>query len=351
MDPRRRIIWIVCAGVVPMAIVAMSSLWILFDRQASAPTPEPEPPREASLPPVVEEVDADADAAPPEESRRRIWHTTNAFVRGTLILDRKALEARVLEPDELDPDMLSVAERGADAIAGTAIARNLEAGEILRVRDLVGPDEARFVPLILAPGMRAVAVRVGPATAFAGLVEPGMSVDVIWTGNLSIDRQHMEVETHTLFEDARVLAVDHSTRFLSSGETVEREPITTVLLQVTRKQARCLALAEHEGELTLAIRAWPSTITGDMSRLVALPVPVNDDESECRFGHPLAEEFPLAEEPPLVEELLLVEEPPLVEVTIWRADRTDTVVFGSGEAGEAPAAIQEDGDPAGRDEH
>ena len=116
--------------------------------------------------------------------------------------------------------------------------------------------------------MRAVSVNVGRATRYAGLVDPGDRVDVVFTagapptGDLVGDTLPTTTGgdrlTRVLFEDVRVLAIDRTVRPPAVGgeePPEERSEFATATLEVSPAQAPALIHANREGELALVARA------------------------------------------------------------------------------------------------
>ena len=101
---------------------------------------------------------------------------------------------------------------------------------------------------MIAPGSRAVSVRVNDVVGVAGFVLPGMHVDVLVTGRSPRNESSV---TKTVLQNILVL---------SAGQTIQPEPkhqsiITPVVtLQVSPAQAEILTLANSEGHIQLVLR-------------------------------------------------------------------------------------------------
>jgi len=104
-----------------------------------------------------------------------------------------------------------------------------------------------LAPLI-APGMRAIAVRVNDVVGVAGFILPGMRVDVLVTGQPA---GGSDTYTRTVLQNITVL---------SAGQTIETDgksqTITTpvVTLLVNPEQAEALTLANNQGHVQLVLR-------------------------------------------------------------------------------------------------
>ena len=161
----------------------------------------------------------------------------------------------------------AIPESDAEDILGTAVRVPIDAGTPVLFTDLVHPGARGFLSLILSPGMRAVSVRIEPETRFAGLVDPGDRVDVIFTASapptdhlllLDVDSSGEGPLSRVLFEDLRVLAIDRTVRPPAVGGEApveERSEFTVATLEVSPAQAPVLVHANRQGQIALAIRA------------------------------------------------------------------------------------------------
>lgn len=143
------------------------------------------------------------------------------------------------------------------------LRRSMSKGEPLMKSALVEDDKGNFVAATLAPGTRAMAIRVKAESSVGGFLTPNDHVDVILTYEVRLpsdDRVRdasvavvSKKAAQTVLENVRVVAVDQK------AKEVEKVAVArTVTLEVTPKQAEKLALAESMGSLSLALRG-----TGD----------------------------------------------------------------------------------------
>lgn len=161
----------------------------------------------------------------------------------------------------------TMVERGAVTLRG--VPENLvPAGAFARVEDVIDRPviatiqadeavvEARLAmkgsgaglgPLI-APGMRAMSVRVNEVVGVAGFVLPGMRVDVLVTGHPP-DRG--DTETQTVLQNITVLSAGQTTQTDGKGQPILA---TVVTLLVSLGQAESLTLANSEGKIQLVLR-------------------------------------------------------------------------------------------------
>jgi pilus assembly protein CpaB len=100
----------------------------------------------------------------------------------------------------------------------------------------------------IPPGQRAISVKVNEVIGVAGFVLPGTRVDVI-----AALRDGRDSTAHVLVSNVRVLTA--GTRFdQNKSDDVKPTASTVVTLAVTPDQAKRIALAQAEGQLTLTLR-------------------------------------------------------------------------------------------------
>ena len=128
------------------------------------------------------------------------------------------------------------------------VINSIQADEpVVEARIAVKGSGVGLGPLI-APGMRAISVRVNDVVGVAGFVLPGMRVDVLVT---SRPANRAETETQTVLQNITVL---------SAGQTIQTDgksqpivaPVVTLL--VTPAEAEALTLANVEGQIQLVLR-------------------------------------------------------------------------------------------------
>ena len=174
---------------------------------------------------------------------------------GTLLADEH-LAGIGIEEDLVTRGHITVEDLDPDEMPyGYAVREAIEAGAPLVRRSLVGPWQRGFLAAALRPGMRAVTATLGAVTGPARAFGPGDRVDVILTSH---SREHGErsLLARRFLEDVRIVAVDRRVGGAASapGDAAEREQIVTATLEVLPSQTGLLALAELEGELSLAVR-------------------------------------------------------------------------------------------------
>src|SRR5262249_47054086 len=122
-----------------------------------------------------------------------------------------------------------------NSLKGKVVLRSLAEDQPVKERDIGKESE---LSKVLAPGMRAVTIKVEIDGAVAGFVVPGSYVDVI----------HIEKgEAKIILQKLRVLAV-------GVPDKDNKEPRNAVTLEVKADDAEKLTAATQKGKLSLALR-------------------------------------------------------------------------------------------------
>ena len=246
MQRYRAVILIVLLGVVPVVAAFFAALVFLDDEAADSGSAAP-------VPAVVE-----APSPPPPETRE-VLAAARTLPVGSLLGDEDVatieLELAAVRSTHIEAGDGS----GTELLHGYAVREEIARGQAVAWPMVVGPGQRGFLAAVLGPGMRAVTIRVGPATSHAGLVDPGDRVDVILSAGLVLHDRERTVLARTIVEDVRVLAVDRwvGDHVEGSGgeEQAERTEIVTATLEVTPAEGDRLVLGGHEGVLSLAVRS------------------------------------------------------------------------------------------------
>jgi pilus assembly protein CpaB len=141
-------------------------------------------------------------------------------------------------------------------------------GRITRVAVFTGDPivPARLAPagsgpgleVKIAPGKRAMAVRINDVAGISGLIQPNSRVDVLVT--LRTDGQSQRQVAKVFMENMRVLSVGRHMERDGDGEPIDA---TTATLEVAPDEAERLAVAMNQGSIQLVLRGYgdPSNVT------------------------------------------------------------------------------------------
>lgn len=134
-----------------------------------------------------------------------------------------------------------------EAVVGKVSKIEQLPGDILRQERVSGTAEGSTLAVLIGKNKRAITVRVDDVIGVAGFLLPGNRVDVLATKQTDSQRT---VESKTLLQDLKVLAVDQTAATDKSSPVVVR----AVTLEIEPKQAEILVKARDEGKISLALR-------------------------------------------------------------------------------------------------
>ncbi len=135
-----------------------------------------------------------------------------------------------------------------EAVQNRAVIAAIFPGEPVLPQRLAAVGSGAGLAPMIAPGQRAVSVRVNDVIGVAGFVQPGMRVDVLLSGRPPGSEDSV---TRTVLQNVVVL---------SAGEVLQAEPkgqaikATLVTLEVSPHDAEVLTLASGEGHIQLVLR-------------------------------------------------------------------------------------------------
>ena len=129
-----------------------------------------------------------------------------------------------------------------------AVARSLIVnGEPIVNAKLVRADAGGLMAAIIAPGYRAVTLRVSPETSSGGFILPGDEVDVM----LTTDSRGAN-RTRLLFQSVRVLAVN---AIYSENSEAANIAGSNVTIELAPGDAESFMTARSNGEVSLVLRS------------------------------------------------------------------------------------------------
>lgn len=135
--------------------------------------------------------------------------------------------------------------------AGQITGSDLAVGEPIRVERLVRGDGG-FLSVTLAPGKRAVAVRVSAQSSAGGFIMPGDRVDVVRTFSMTNSAGVSQMVSETILQNVGVLAIDQSTLNRGEGALLGE----TATLELDAAQVETVVASEAMGMLSLSLRSF-----------------------------------------------------------------------------------------------
>lgn len=138
-------------------------------------------------------------------------------------------------------------------------------GEPILAEKVFRGDTAGFMAGALAPGMRAVTIKVQEHTSAAGFIFPGDRVDVFLTHDQAskvedIDERKesesvktaLKSVTETILSNKKVLSIG---QIVANVEKKQAIVAKTITLEVTPKEAQMMTVARTMGKLSLSLRS------------------------------------------------------------------------------------------------
>ncbi|KIX13802.1 pilus assembly protein CpaB [Dethiosulfatarculus sandiegensis] len=136
---------------------------------------------------------------------------------------------------------------------GRVVKTRLIAGEPVLKAKLSPKGLRGGLSAVVAPGMRAVTVKVDEVIGVGDFVQPRDRVDVIVTVNRS--GYSKNPAARIVLQDVEVLAVEKNPRVeTGGGKKKSKSKLRVATLQLTPADAEKLALASTEGKLLLSLR-------------------------------------------------------------------------------------------------
>jgi pilus assembly protein CpaB len=143
---------------------------------------------------------------------------------------------------------------GGKRIVLTAI----EANEPVLAMKITGSGQRATLSALVAPGMKAVTIRVNDVDGVGGFVLPGDRVDIVLT------RQEKEAgSSQVLLQDVRVLAIDQIADERTANPTVPK----SVTVEVDMVAGQKLGLAASIGTLSLLLRKAGENSSANAARV------------------------------------------------------------------------------------
>jgi len=124
--------------------------------------------------------------------------------------------------------------------------RAMAQGELILQSKVSELGEKVTITQTLAPGNRAMAIRVNAQTSVGGFVTPGDVVDVVLTTT-----DGGGLKALTILQGIRIVGVDQEAGEFSESASIAK----TVTVEVTPEQGQKLALAQRAGTLSLSLRS------------------------------------------------------------------------------------------------
>ena len=134
---------------------------------------------------------------------------------------------------------------GPEGAKPRAITRLIEPGEAVLTTKVTNFGQDAGVSSRLSKGMRAFTIRVDVASGVSGFLQPGDSVDILWSG-----RDGGGTITRLILENIKLIAIDQ----MADGDSNRPVIARTVTVEVAPITVASLAQAQATGKLSLSLR-------------------------------------------------------------------------------------------------
>lgn len=164
---------------------------------------------------------------------------------------------RLFPNDSVGGDFIRQSQRpdASTELQGAIARRNFSQGEPVIEGSLVLANGHGFLAAQLQPGYRAVAVEIESTRAVGGFIQPNDHVDVVMTAKTDGESGgHQVAHATTILQDVRVLALDEHVQTQTTGDAPERAEARVAVLELSAADARLLAQADMQGEISLSLR-------------------------------------------------------------------------------------------------
>src|SRR5690348_14454136 len=152
-------------------------------------------------------------------------------------------------------DAYAQPESVANRVTGVAVFK----GEPIVPGRLAPAGTGPGLEVKIAPGKRAMAVKINDVAGLSGLIQPNSRVDVLVTLQAN-QTQNTKEQAKMFMNNMRVLSVGTQVERGDDGKAIQA---TTATLEVTPEQAEQLAVAVNQGTIQLVLRGYgdPDSVT------------------------------------------------------------------------------------------
>jgi pilus assembly protein CpaB len=170
-------------------------------------------------------------------------------------LDRLALSAAQWPAGTAPESAFTSVDSAVGRVARVAVFK----GEPIVPGRLAPAGSGPGLEVKIAPGKRAMAVKINDVAGLSGLIQPNSRVDVLVTLQAN-QTQNTKEQAKMFMNNMRVLSVGTQVERGEDGKPIQA---TTATLEVTPQQAEQLAVAMNEGTIQLVLRGYgdPDSVT------------------------------------------------------------------------------------------
>jgi pilus assembly protein CpaB len=245
-----------------------------------------------SLPKPVVQVTENTPAPPappPAPVTIGYFVAAHPLPAGTLAREED-FTVRSVSPDSVPSGAIIDTPEVRIGLRGSLVRTFLDTGSLVTSQNVLRPRDRGFLASVLAPGTRAISIKVDAQSGVSGLIWPGDYVDVVLThsGTPSVPAFKPSSDSdknlpqppsppgvsETVLRNVRIIAIDQEImQGVPANNATAGKETHTVSLQLAPEQVEKITVADHLGKLYLAARAveQPETVgagpmfSGDVS--------------------------------------------------------------------------------------
>jgi pilus assembly protein CpaB len=221
---------------------------------------------------VTENTPAPPPAPPPAPVTIGYFVAAHPLPAGTLAREED-FTVRSVPPDSVPTGAIIDTPEVRIGLRGSLVRTFLDTGSLVTSQNVLRPRDRGFLASVLAPGTRAISIKVDTESGVSGLIWPGDYVDIVLThsatptvkankpssdGDTSASPPSPPGVSETVLRNVRIIAIDQEIMqgVPANNATAGFKGEThTVSLQLAPEQVEKITVAQHLGKLSLAARA------------------------------------------------------------------------------------------------
>jgi pilus assembly protein CpaB len=220
---------------------------------------------------VTENTPAPPPAPPPAPVTIGYFVAAHPLPAGTLAREED-FTVRSVSPDSVPSGAIIDTPEVRIGLRGSLVRTFLDTGSLVTSQNVLRPRDRGFLASVLAPGTRAISIKVDTESGVSGLIWPGDYVDIVVTHSATptvmppANRPSSDMSatpppsppgvSETVLRNVRIIAIDQEImQGVPANNATAGKETHTVSLQVAPGQVETITVAQHLGKLSLAARA------------------------------------------------------------------------------------------------
>jgi pilus assembly protein CpaB len=221
---------------------------------------------------VTENTPAPPPAPPPAPVTIGYFVAARPLPAGTLAREED-FTVRSVSPNNVPSGAIIDTPEVRIGLRGSLVRTFLDTGSLVTSQNVLRPRDRGFLASVLAPGTRAISIKVDTESGVSGLIWPGDYVDIVLTHSATPTAMPPANKpssasapapqppsppgvSETVLRDVRIIAIDQEImQGVPANNATAGKETRTVSLQLAPGQVEKVTVAQHLGKLSLAARA------------------------------------------------------------------------------------------------